>query len=143
MLDTSPPAQEVPIKILLVRNDEVTAIRRRRLVNPSYEVVASVAAEYATGKYSLQYEDDDGDSVTMSSAEEWDECLRLWDGESKLVLRVELHGSPPNRNESPCEPPAHSGSSRAPLNATVSDLVDSFSKIVQSCQASASRSAAY
>ncbi|KAJ9461774.1 hypothetical protein DIPPA_08575 [Diplonema papillatum] len=82
--------QEVPMKVQIVRRGEVVETRRRRLVNPSYEVVAKVAGEFARGKHQLQYIDEDGDVVTMSSQEEWQECMSCWDGSEPLRIRIDL-----------------------------------------------------
>ncbi|KAJ9455493.1 hypothetical protein DIPPA_10923 [Diplonema papillatum] len=83
-------AQEVALKIQIVRQGEVVETRRRRLVNPSFEVVARVAGEFARGRHQLQYVDEDGDVVTMSSQEEWEECVACWDGAKPLRVRIDL-----------------------------------------------------
>ncbi|KAJ9446947.1 hypothetical protein DIPPA_32791 [Diplonema papillatum] len=82
--------QEVPMKMQVVRRGEIVETRRRRLANPSYEVVAKVAGEFVRGTHRLQYVDEDGDVVTMSSQEEWEECVACWDGAKPLRLRVDL-----------------------------------------------------
>ncbi|KAJ9446955.1 hypothetical protein DIPPA_32796 [Diplonema papillatum] len=82
--------QEIPMKFELARQGEVVETRRRRLVNPSFGVVTKVADELARGRHQLQYVDEDGDVVTMSSQEEWEECVACWDGAQPLRVRVDL-----------------------------------------------------
>ncbi|KAJ9443145.1 hypothetical protein DIPPA_00763 [Diplonema papillatum] len=83
---------EVPLKMVITRAGEVVETRRVRLVSPTFNAINRVVQQWTVVKYDLLYNDEDGESITVGSEEEWEECLRVWVqiGTAILVLKVHL-----------------------------------------------------
>ncbi|KAJ9465047.1 hypothetical protein DIPPA_20824 [Diplonema papillatum] len=79
---------EVPTKFFVMRNGETVEVRRRRLVDPSFDAMENVVSTFVTGTFKLQYADAEGDVVTVGSQEEWLECLRDLNAIDGTVIRL-------------------------------------------------------
>ncbi|KAJ9455559.1 hypothetical protein DIPPA_04731 [Diplonema papillatum] len=114
---------EVPLKLALMMDQETT-YRRRRLVSPDYKAVVDVVREYASSRFRLQYVDDECDLVAMSTQEEWEDCLKHWQGQHPLLVVVDVlgcdaeSGQPGPDHASPGRPQPYRGTRAAAAAAT-------------------------
>eukprot|EP01061_Rhynchopus_euleeides_P044435 TRINITY_DN7798_c2_g2_i1.p1 TRINITY_DN7798_c2_g2~~TRINITY_DN7798_c2_g2_i1.p1 ORF type:complete len:507 (+),score=222.61 TRINITY_DN7798_c2_g2_i1:150-1523(+) len=71
---------EISLKFRVERKGDPTVLsnRRVRLCDPTFDVIRKTAAQWVCGEFQLQYEDDEGDMITMDSEGEWGECRQLW-----------------------------------------------------------------
>eukprot|EP01060_Flectonema_neradi_P004993 TRINITY_DN132_c5_g3_i1.p1 TRINITY_DN132_c5_g3~~TRINITY_DN132_c5_g3_i1.p1 ORF type:complete len:534 (+),score=143.62 TRINITY_DN132_c5_g3_i1:70-1602(+) len=77
----------IPFKVRVIKEPgSVTEIRRVRLSNPTISSMLECCK--AEGELQLQYEDDEGDLITMSDDAEWKECLTLWKASKEPVLKL-------------------------------------------------------
>eukprot|EP00755_Sulcionema_specki_P033430 Sspe_Gene.100725::Locus_75389_Transcript_1_1_Confidence_1.000_Length_581::g.100725::m.100725 len=84
-------ATELPLKVFVKKGGKLSSIRRLCLIPPTFERVKEIVGRWVPRTAVIQYHDDEGDLVTMSSEPEWEECVRQWElsGESTLKIEVE------------------------------------------------------
>ena len=69
---------EISLKVRIMRGDALLHIRRVRLCSPTYEVILRTVSGWVCGGFDVQWEDEEGDMITMDTEAEWGECVLMW-----------------------------------------------------------------
>eukprot|EP01060_Flectonema_neradi_P036901 TRINITY_DN7271_c0_g1_i1.p1 TRINITY_DN7271_c0_g1~~TRINITY_DN7271_c0_g1_i1.p1 ORF type:complete len:395 (+),score=85.14 TRINITY_DN7271_c0_g1_i1:61-1245(+) len=76
----------IPFKVKIVTDGTVVEIRRLRLNNPTIEAMLECCE--SEGTLQLQYEDEEGDMVSIKNEIEWRECIECWKDSGHPVLKL-------------------------------------------------------